>query len=111
ARNDSFAGEVLRDVGLQLPPAPPYTRLFQGSIPISEEALPEIDSDFLFVGVYRKEDKSSFEKVQHKPLWSHIRAVQQNQVFVVSQTVWRGYNILAANAALDEIEKYLVNTP
>ncbi|AFZ30914.1 periplasmic binding protein [Gloeocapsa sp. PCC 7428] len=110
SRSDSFAGEILSDVGFQLPPVPPHTESFQGLLPISEEALPEIDSDVLFIGAYG-DDKSTLEKFQQKPLWSHVKAVQKNQVYVVSFIVWRGYNILAANAVLDDIEKYLVNTP
>ncbi|PIG94546.1 ABC transporter substrate-binding protein [Gloeocapsopsis sp. IPPAS B-1203] len=113
---DSFSGEILSDVGFQFPPVPLSNTLSQNSLPISdelpisEEALPELDSDVLFIGTER-DNESILKKFQQKPLWSQMRAVQKNQVYIVSEGAWRGYNILAANVVLDDIEKYLINMP
>jgi iron complex transport system substrate-binding protein len=31
--------------------------------------------------------------------------------YLVDYSAWRGYNILAADAVIDDLYKYLVNTP
>lgn len=105
ARQKSFAGGVLNDIGLLNP-------LFEDSgdidLPISEELLPAIDSDVLFIAPLRKDDNSVIERLQQKPLWSKLKAAQNNQVYVVDFSVWRGLNIFAAHGMLDDLEKYLV---
>ncbi len=99
-----FADDILDDLGL-LAPRPITSGI------ISEEILPEIDGDVLFIATYTENDRSLLEQLQQKPLWSQVKAVQQNQVYLVNMNVWRGYNILAAHVVLDEIEKLLVKTP
>ena len=99
-----FADRILDELGLLAP------RSTTSGI-ISEETLPEIAGDILFIATYTKNDRSLLEQLQQKPLWSQVKAVQQNQVYLVNINVWRGYNILAAHAVLDEIEKLLVNAP
>lgn len=81
-----------------------------GEILISEEILPEIDSDILFIAPLRKDDNSFIQRLQQKPLWSKLKAVQNNQVYIVDFSVWRGLNILAAHEILNELYKYLINT-
>ncbi|NHC33497.1 hypothetical protein [Scytonema millei] len=83
----------------------------QLTLPISEESLAEIDSDLLFIGIYRKNDRSTFEYLQRKPLWSKIEAVQRNQVYFVDFHTWYGFDFLSAHAVLNDIEKSLVKTP
>jgi len=98
-----FAAGILDELGLSAPR--PIT-----SAILSEETLPEIAGDILFLATYTENDRSVIEQLQQKPLWSQVKAVQQNQVYLVNIKVWRGYNILAAHAVLDEIEKLLVKT-
>ncbi|NDJ17464.1 ABC transporter substrate-binding protein [Myxacorys almedinensis A] len=99
-----FADRILDELGLLAP------RSVTSGI-LSEETLPEIDGDILFIATYTENDRSLLEQLQQRPLWSQVKAVQQNQVYLVNLNLWHGYNILAAHAVLDEIEKYLVNTP
>ncbi|MDM9382663.1 iron-siderophore ABC transporter substrate-binding protein [Chlorogloeopsis sp. ULAP01] len=106
AQRNSFAGTILNDLGLLSPKL-----LNNLALPISDESLPIIDSDVLFVGSYQQSDRSTLERLQRKPLWSKIKAVQQNQVYFVDFQTWYGFDFLAAHAVLDDIEKYLVNTP
>lgn len=105
-RQNSFAGGILNDIGVLNP-------LFENSgnldLPISEELLPEIDSDMLFIAPLRKDDRSIIKQLQEKPLWSKLKSVQNHQVHIVDFSVWRGLNILAAHQMLDDLEKYLVN--
>ncbi len=106
-RQNSFAGGVLNDVGILNP-------LFQSSgsidLPISEELLPEIDSDVLFIAALRQEDTSAIERLQKKPLWSKLKAVQNDRVYLVDFSVWRGLNVLAAHEVLNDLQQYLINT-
>lgn len=110
ARQESFAGVILNDLGILNP-------IFQKSgdpnfladITISEESLGEVDSDIIFISPLRKDDKLLIERLQRKPLWSKLKAVQNKQVYVVDFSVWRGNNLLAAYEVLNDIEKYLVS--
>lgn len=103
---NSFSGTILNDLGL-LPPKSSN----QLALPISEESLAEIDSDVLFIGTYRENDRSTLEYLQRKPLWSKIKAVQHNKVYFVDFQTWYGFDFLASHAVLDDIEKYLVKKP
>lgn len=107
-RQKSFAGGILHELGFL---NPLFTDSGDNDLPISEEILPTIDSDILFVAPLKKDDRSVIEKLQQKPLWSKVKAVQNNQVYVVDFSVWRGLNIFAAHEVLNDLEKYLVNTP
>jgi len=42
------------------------------------------------------------------PLWQKLEAVQNNRVFTVDFNYWSFGNVLAANAILDDLFKYLV---
>jgi len=107
----SFAGSVLSDVGLQRPLSQ------QGDSNVgfrfSEESLDLADGDVMFVGVYggRETGERDLKRFQKSPLWSKLKAVQQKRVYYVDPTAWRGRTPLAADVILDDLEKYLVNPP
>ena len=82
-----------------------------GEAQFSEEKIEEADGDILLVAAYFDSDQSRLNRLQKSPLWQKLRAVQQNHVYIVDVDVWRGGNLFAANLVLDDIEKYLVNTP
>jgi iron complex transport system substrate-binding protein len=103
---DSFSGTILNDIGLLSPKLSN-----QLALPISEESLAEIDSDVLFIGTYRENDRSTLEYFQRKPLWSKIKAVQRDRVYLVDFHTWYGFDFFASHAVLDDIEKYLVKKP
>jgi len=106
---NSFSGFVLDDIGLQ---RPKLQDVFtpSGSIPnISKERLEEIDGDVLFILVFDTRDKNEIENLKQKPLWRMLKAVQQNQVYLVDSGAWAGNNLLAADAVIDDLYKYLVN--
>jgi iron complex transport system substrate-binding protein len=108
---NSFPGSILEDVGLHRPKAQDIVTDGGGIPNISEETLKEIDGDILFVLTYDSIDKSTFEAMQQKPLWKKLKAVQQGQVYPVDGSFWVGNNLLAADAVIDDLYKYLVNTP
>ncbi|QYO68271.1 hypothetical protein [Leptolyngbya sp. 7M] len=74
--------------------------------------MPKLDSEVFFV-VNLDTDKETNMKYQaaleQRPLWSALKAVRLDQVYLVDRATWHGYSIFAAYAVLDDIEKYLVN--
>ncbi|WP_322732047.1 iron-siderophore ABC transporter substrate-binding protein [Nostoc sp. ChiQUE01b] len=107
---NSFAGSILDDIGLQHPKAQNVIAPV-GRFSLSEEKIGEIDGDILFISIFDSRGRKSLEKLQSKPLWKTLKAVQQEKVYLVEQLTWGGSNLLAADAVIDDLFKYLVNTP
>ncbi|MBW4569125.1 MAG: iron-siderophore ABC transporter substrate-binding protein [Tolypothrix carrinoi HA7290-LM1] len=103
-------GVVLKDIGLQRPSAQSGDFFTRSNI--SQEHLSDIDGDVLFLS-YRGEEagKEALEKLQQSPLWQKLKVVQQNRVYLVDSDHWYAFDILAMNAVIDDLFKYLVNTP
>ncbi|YAF94162.1 MAG: iron-siderophore ABC transporter substrate-binding protein [Nodularia sp. CChRGM 3473] len=107
----SFAGSILRDLELQRPKAQNIVTPNGAIYNISEERLEQVDGDILFFLNFGYEGRSAFERLRQKPLWNTIKAVQKNQVYLVDGYTWTGSNLLAADAIIDDLYKYLVNSP
>ncbi|TVP59974.1 MAG: iron-siderophore ABC transporter substrate-binding protein [Nodularia sp. (in: Bacteria)] len=107
----SFISSVLRDAGLQRPKSQRSNP--KGSIMISEETLDMADGDVMFVVVYggNETGERDLSILQKNPLWQTLKAVQNNRVYYVDPTIWRGRTPLAADAVIDDLYKYLVNAP
>lgn len=107
------ASTVIKDIGLQRPSGQRGDFYYTNSI--SEEQLSNIDADVLFFLAPRQkganESNEFLEKLQQKPLWRQLKVVQKNQVYFVDERNWGGFDILAMNAVIDDLFKYLVNTP
>jgi iron complex transport system substrate-binding protein len=108
---DSFIGSILHDADLLA-----SQHLTTGSFQtISEEILPELDSEIFFiVNLDIADQKTNMEyqaALKQRPLWSTLKSVQMDQVYLVDNDTWHGYNIFAAHAVMDDLFKYLVNTP
>jgi iron complex transport system substrate-binding protein len=103
-------GNVFNDIGLQRPLAQRGDFYFINDI--SEERLSDIDGDVIFF-LYGagKDAKKVLDKLQQKLLWRQLKAVQQNHVYLVDAAHWHAQDILAMNAIIDDLFKYLVNTP
>lgn len=120
---DSFCGTVVADAGLSRPPAQNMTAseaktLFGNSIQhtISREKLQDADGDVIFLWTYDGQDETvqqtqaEKEKLKVDPLWSTLTAVQQERVYEVPG-YWIGSGPIAANAVIDDLFKYLIETP
>ncbi|MCG6134591.1 MAG: iron-siderophore ABC transporter substrate-binding protein [Nostoc sp. LLA-1] len=107
---NSFPDSILKDAGLQRPKSQdvivPFTQIY-----FSLEELEKVDGDILFVGTLTDDDQKFIEELKQKPLWKKLRAVQQNHVYSMDYLTWRAGNLLAADAVIDDLFKYLVNTP
>jgi iron complex transport system substrate-binding protein len=101
---------VLNDAGLQRPPA--QSGDFGVMDNISYERLSEIDGDVLFLATRKeKASEEALEELQRSPLWQKLKAVQRNRVYLVDFERWHAFDILAMNAVIDDLFKYLVDTP
>lgn len=108
---NSFAGSIFNDLGLQRPKLQDVNTSSGYVIFNSEEKLEMIDGDIMFVLANRKEDKEAFEKILQKPLGKRLKAVQPGHVYFVDNLSWTGSNLLAADAVINDLYKYLVNIP
>ena len=105
---DHFVGEVLNDIGLQRPLSQRGDFFYIDDISI--EKLSNIDGDVLFfVSMGRGQDEEYQEKLQEDSLWQKLNAVQNEQVYFVDGYWQEAGSILAINAVLDDIEKYLID--
>jgi iron complex transport system substrate-binding protein len=101
-------GIVINDIGLQRPPAQRGDFYYIDNI--SKERLSDIDGDVLFFLFWPEDStKEVLEKLQQDPLWQKLKVVQQNRVYLVDATHWHSRGILAMNAVIDDLFKYLVN--
>lgn len=108
--SSSFPGSVLQDVGLPRPSV--QQKKTNSDITyrsVSLERLDLLDGDVIFVAL-DSGAKESFSKFSQSPLWQRLEAVQSDRVFVVDSGYWIFGNILAANAILDDLFQYLVNS-
>ncbi|MBD6619069.1 iron-siderophore ABC transporter substrate-binding protein [Komarekiella sp. 'clone 1'] len=103
-------GRVLNDIGLQRPSAQSGDFFTRDNI--SQEHLSDIDGDVLFLS-YRggKAAREALEKLQKEPLWQKLKVVQQNRVYLVDSDQWYAFDVLAMNAVVDDLFKYLVKHP
>lgn len=101
---NSFAGSILNDIGLRRPQGQNVNAPY-GIISISKEELNKADGDILFLTTWSDNDKQVLKKLQQKPLWKQLQAVQQNHVYFVDFATWTGSNLLAANALIDDLFK------
>lgn len=120
---DSFCGTVLQDAGLSRPESQNFTaseaeKLFRNSIQVSigNELIEKADGDVIFIWTGENTSQATqtalkkLEQLKKNPLWKNLKAVQQDKVYLVPG-YWIGSGILAANAIIDDLFKYLINTP
>jgi iron complex transport system substrate-binding protein len=102
---DTFSGTVLADAGVSLL-VPTGVKETYGYYEVSPELLPKVAGDVIFV--YGPEP-GAVEELTANPLWDELPAVQNGLAFEVDFEHWlRGVGYSAANAILDDLEKYLV---
>ncbi|WP_202924897.1 iron-siderophore ABC transporter substrate-binding protein [Myxacorys almedinensis] len=109
---NSFAGSILNDVGLQRPAVQDVIKPGGGIYNISEERLDILDGDILFLlYTYDWGEMETYQRLKKKPIWKQLKAVKNNQVFLVDFWTWIWSDPSAANAVIDDLYKYLVDTP
>lgn len=106
----SFPDSILKDVGLQRPDTQDVI-VPDSQLQFGEESLEKADGDILFIGGLTEDDQKILETIKQKPLWRKLKAFQNGQVHAIDYMTWRGGNLIAADAVIDDLFKYLVNTP
>ena len=106
---DSFAGKILQEAGLSRPSSQRGTG---GQRPISQELLLQADGDVLFLWISDDDfadevQDTALARLKADPLWSQLKAVQQNHVYEVPG-YWLGFGPIAANAVVDDLFTYLL---
>lgn len=104
---NSFVGSILEDIGLKRPKAQNIV-VPGGGYQVTEENLQDIDGDVIFI---LSDDKKTIEALREKPLWKKLKAVQEGHIYFVGDWTWIASNLIAADAVIDDLYKYLVNTP
>lgn len=114
-----FPGSVIRDAGLERPEAQQVEDWEESPqlIEISEERIPDMDGDVIFVMVSDewyaqtggRDVDETMERWTSTDLWQGLSAVQAGNVHEVNESHWNlGGGILAANTMLADLEKYFL---
>ncbi|QXE25461.1 iron(III) dicitrate ABC transporter permease protein [Richelia sinica FACHB-800] len=107
----SFPGSILQEIGLSLPDN--QSKLIKNPddtlVILNLERIDLLDADVLFVAV-DPGAKDLFQKYQHTRLWQTLNVVQNQRVYSVDSSYWIFGSILSANAIVDDLFKYLLQT-
>jgi iron complex transport system substrate-binding protein len=107
--NTSFAGMVLKDVGIQRPPAQDLASPPAFAEAVSKERLKDLDGDVIFVSTYGANGPDTLSSFTGDALWNQLGAVRQGRVYQVDDEIWAvGIGYRAAGRIIDDLLKYLV---
>lgn len=106
---NSFAGKILQEAGLSRPLSQRSSEVQQR---ISRELLGQADGDVLFVWETNDDPHSQAKdsivtQLKSDPLWSQLKAVQNDKVYEVPG-YWLGFGPIAADAVVDDLFTYLL---
>lgn len=78
---------------------------------VSLELLPQLNPDhiFLILSGSEADNKDALDNMRNNAVWKGLTAVQQDQVYLVNNTVWiAGFGPIAYSQVLDEVEAALL---
>ncbi|MRH89018.1 ABC transporter substrate-binding protein [Nocardia sp. SYP-A9097] len=104
--NNSFAGLVLADAGVQRPQS---QRGDSFDVPgLSAQAdRDKVEGDIIYVMFDGKDGQKYAESVMHGDDWKSLSAVNDRREFAVADSIWHGSGITAARALLEDLRKSL----
>jgi iron complex transport system substrate-binding protein len=103
----SFIGTILADAGL---PRPPIQDMDEFVLKASQELIPQMDGDVVFLTSYGPPDKTQLAEFRNQPLWKQLEAERNGMVYTVSDEYWMvGTGIIAASRVVDDLEMYLLD--
>ncbi|HLS14112.1 MAG TPA: iron-siderophore ABC transporter substrate-binding protein [Beutenbergiaceae bacterium] len=106
--NNSFAGQVLAEIGLDRPEAQDVTEEDSGYLPLSMEEVSQVDGDVLFAFTIADgpaEAPNLLEEARQTQLWENLTVVQNDAVHQVDYMTWISANYFAAHRVLDDVEE------
>ncbi|MEM7794614.1 MAG: iron-siderophore ABC transporter substrate-binding protein [Cyanobacteria bacterium P01_C01_bin.118] len=96
-------GSVMSEAGIQFIPI--YKELGRDSlVNMSLESLPDWDADFLFVALHFENDPEGLKAVFEQPLWSTLKAVRNDQVYIMTESPSGGP--IGASQFIDDLSEY-----
>lgn len=107
---NSFAGQIVEDVGLARPSVQDVEEEGSGYLPVSLERLPDADGDAMFAFTIADADSEQpdlLQEAQRNPLWENLDAVADDAVHPVDYMTWISSNYVGAHAVLDDLEEAL----
>ena len=106
-QKESFIGTVLEEAGLPRPPSQDVDEF--AMLNVSAEAIPDMGGDVIFTTIYGDGQETALTEITSDPLWQQLEAVQQGNVYEVSDDLWMlGIGYTAANGVVDDLTRYLV---
>jgi iron complex transport system substrate-binding protein len=102
---------ILRDIGLQRPSAQMKDTIYAPEY-LSEEQISELDGDVMFF--LTRGGKSGEERVlkqiAQRLLWQKLKVIRNNRAYLVSYD-WHLGDFLSINTIVDDLYRYLIDTP
>lgn len=102
-----LSSKVLADLGLEVQAVGGEFNEY-GTGFISEELVPEITADHVFVPTYGLEDDTTVEEVLKRPLWRALPAAKEGRIHPVHGLAWTNLGPLGALEVVDEAEAALL---
>ncbi|MGG4169549.1 iron-siderophore ABC transporter substrate-binding protein [Rossellomorea vietnamensis] len=107
---DSFSGVILDQLGFARPEGQDVDDFAENGV--TKERIPAMDGDVLFYFTYETGDGEAnklAEEWLNDPLFQNLEVAKQDKVYEVSDAIWNtAGGVLAANAMLDDIERYFL---
>ncbi|MCR8847685.1 iron-siderophore ABC transporter substrate-binding protein [Rossellomorea sp. SC111] len=107
---DSFSGVILDQLGFARPEGQDADDFAEKGV--TKERIPAMDGDVLFYFTYETGDGEAnklAEEWLNDPLFKNLEVAKQDKVYEVSDAIWNtAGGVIAANAMLDDIEKYFL---
>ncbi len=104
--DDTFAGAVLADAGVQRPTAQRGASFSIDSL-ATDADRDKVEGDIIYVMFDGKDGKDYGQKVMHSDDWKKLEAISDNRNFAVDDTIWHGSGITAARAMLTDLHDSL----
>jgi len=102
AGRESFPGSVLGDLGLSRPRAQEGAREYET---VSPEQVPALDGDVMLLSIAPGAGEA-LRRLEATPAWRRLRVVRPERVVRVDAgTWWSGGGVLAARAAMRDVER------
>jgi iron complex transport system substrate-binding protein len=107
---DSFSGVILDQLGFARPEGQDVDDFAETGV--TKERIPAMDGDVLFYFTYETGDGEAnklAEEWLNDPLFQNLEVAKQEKVYEVSDAIWNtAGGVVAANAMLDDIEKFFL---
>ncbi|NNH72498.1 iron-siderophore ABC transporter substrate-binding protein [Nocardia uniformis] len=104
--DNSFAGQVLADTGVQRPTAQ-RGDTFDIENVATEYDRDKVEGDLIYVVFNGPEGLEYGESVMRGEDWKSLSAIEDKRNFAVEDTIWHGSGVTAARALLDDVRNTL----